>query len=156
MPILWIPSTTFMRPSVCDASLYVFSGALRRSRADSCPPVSGTRSPSFCVLQQSRDVYFALEGRARLLASGLQVPPCVFMSLYLRLTNSLPLSARFVRIIYYNTQIIAMLFSLRFPGPSRPVLQECRRVAATVASLAVNWPDPSFRYASNFVAINIA
>lgn len=74
----------------------------------------------------------------------------------LEVANSPPLSAQFVQIIFYNTQIIAMLFSLRFPGPSRPVLQECRRVAATVASLAVSWPNPSFRYASNFVAINMA
>ncbi|GAA5909222.1 uncharacterized protein JCM6883_005809 [Sporobolomyces salmoneus] len=62
----------------------------------------------------------------------------------------------FVRMIYSHNLTILLSISLRFRGPVAPVLEECRVQAHETASLAVNWPDDSYKWGSNISVVVVA
>ncbi|GAA5871420.1 hypothetical protein JCM16303_000748 [Sporobolomyces ruberrimus] len=62
----------------------------------------------------------------------------------------------FVRMIYSHNLTILLSISLRFRGPVAPVLEECRAQAYETATLAVQWPDDSYKWGSNISVVVVA
>ncbi|GAA5828682.1 hypothetical protein JCM3766R1_003787 [Sporobolomyces carnicolor] len=62
----------------------------------------------------------------------------------------------YVRMIYSHNLTILLSISLRFRGPVAPVLEECRHQAHETASLAVHWPDDSYKWGSNISVVVVA
>lgn len=74
-------------------------------------------------------------------------------------------SPHYTQLLAMNAHLILSMVSLRFPpgaGDTPPrdavqnILRDCRRVAGLAARRAAHWPDDAFRYASNFVCVNMA
>ncbi|GAA5935525.1 uncharacterized protein JCM15063_001064 [Sporobolomyces koalae] len=62
----------------------------------------------------------------------------------------------YVRMIYSHNLTILLSISLRFRGPVGPILDECSAQAFETATLAVRWPDDSFRWGSNISVVVVA
>ncbi|ORY89719.1 hypothetical protein BCR35DRAFT_300152, partial [Leucosporidium creatinivorum] len=62
----------------------------------------------------------------------------------------------YVQLVKQHNCTILLSISLRFKGPIRPILEECKSSAAETLRIAANWPDASLAYASNVLVVNIA
>lgn len=72
------------------------------------------------------------------------------------LTSSPQLEDGYVQLVKQHNCTILLSISLRFKGPIRPILEECKSSAAETLRIAANWPDASLAYASNVLVVNIA
>ncbi|GAA6025186.1 hypothetical protein JCM11491_001790 [Sporobolomyces phaffii] len=62
----------------------------------------------------------------------------------------------YVRMVFSHNLTILLSISLRFRGPVAPVLEECRVQAYETATLAVRWPDDSYKWGSNISVVVVA
>ncbi|GAA5914069.1 hypothetical protein JCM6882_001840 [Rhodosporidiobolus microsporus] len=64
----------------------------------------------------------------------------------------------FHRLSRINRTILALCYSLRFPGDPKPILEECRHYAVEGVRYVIEWfkADPRVLYATNFFITNIA
>lgn len=62
----------------------------------------------------------------------------------------------FVRLQFSHIKLMLLSLSLRFPGPTQPILEERQSEALRIVQTVAGWEDNSINYASNFAVVVIA